>query len=71
MSSAPFCTCLDLECPCHPANHDSGCTPCVAKCLEEKEIPSCFYRKIDPDMDRKQDYTFGGFAEFVRKRTTE
>ena len=61
-----FCTCPDLECPRHPSNHEGGCAPCVANCLQENEIPSCFFRKIDPEMSRKQDYTFGGFARFVR-----
>jgi len=46
-------------------NHEEGCTPCVAKNLAEGCIPVCFYRKIDPDMDRKQDYSFKGFARFV------
>jgi len=54
-------------CPNNPVNHDYGCTPCIAKCLSENEIPSCFFRKIDPDMDRKQNYSFAGFAEFVKK----
>ena len=60
----PFCTCVDHECRCNPINHPHGCTPCIAKCLAEKEIPVCFYRKIDPNMDRKQDYTFKGFDRF-------
>lgn len=68
MSKASFCTCVDLECPCHPSNHDAGCSPCVAKCLAESEIPTCFFRKIEPGMDRKQDYTFHGFARFVIDR---
>ncbi|MDL2298130.1 DUF6485 family protein [Synergistaceae bacterium OttesenSCG-928-D05] len=68
MSSVPFCTCVDHTCVRHPMNHDKGCTPCVAKCLAENEIPSCFFRKIEPDMDRKQDYTFQGFAKFVEDR---
>ena len=42
-----FCTCTDTKCPCHPANHDQGCTPCIAKNLKEGEIPTCFYRAID------------------------
>ena len=61
----PFCTCVDHECRCNPLNHPHGCTPCIAKCLAENEIPVCFYRKIEPNMDRKQDYTFKGFANFV------
>ena len=42
-----FCTCTDLKCPCHPANHDRGCVPCVLKNRRQKEIPSCFYHDID------------------------
>ncbi len=60
-----FCTCVDYECACNPARCELGCTPCVAKCLAENEIPACFFRKQEPDMDRKQDYTFEGFANFT------
>lgn len=63
---ADFCTCVDHECPNNPVNHCDGCTRCVAKCLAADEIPVCFYRKIEPDMSRDQDYTFRGFARFVR-----
>ena len=42
----PFCTCTDLKCPCHPTNHDRGCTPCIAKNLREREIPSCFFHSV-------------------------
>ena len=68
MSSVPFCTCPDHACSCNPVNHDKGCVLCVAKCLKENEIPVCFFRKIEPDMDRKQDYSFQGYAQFVRDR---
>ena len=37
-----FCTCVDYECACNPARCELGCTPCVAKCLAENEIPVCF-----------------------------
>lgn len=66
MPGVSFCTCLDLECPAHPSKHDKGCTLCVAKNLAEESIPVCFYRKMEPDMSREQDYTFQGFARFVR-----
>ncbi|MDR1509214.1 MAG: DUF6485 family protein [Synergistaceae bacterium] len=66
MESAPFCTCVDYKCVCHPVNHKNGCTPCVAKNLREEEIPVCFFRKIEPEMDRKQDYSVQGYARFVR-----
>lgn len=63
-----FCTCADHVCRNNPVNHDNGCTPCIAKCLANGEIPTCFYHKLKPDMDRKQDYTFKGFANFVLHR---
>ena len=44
MLSVAFCTCTDHACPNHPTNHDRGCTPCIAKCLSQHEIPTCFYR---------------------------
>lgn len=68
MTHADFCTCLDHECKLHPVNHDAGCAPCVAKNLEAKKIPSCFFRRIEPDASRKQDYSFEGFARFVKER---
>ncbi len=43
--SVPFCTCTDTKCPNHPANHDKGCMPCVAKNLAQREIPACFFHK--------------------------
>ncbi|MCR4884485.1 MAG: DUF6485 family protein [Clostridiales bacterium] len=39
----PFCTCTDTNCPFHPTNHNQGCTPCIAKNLKEREVPSCFF----------------------------
>lgn len=42
-----FCTCTDLKCPCHPTNHDQGCSLCIRKNLHEKEIPSCFFHDND------------------------
>ena len=33
------------------------------ECLMKEEIPVCFYR-MEPNMDRKQDYTYKGFAAF-------
>ncbi|MDR1915599.1 MAG: DUF6485 family protein [Synergistaceae bacterium] len=68
MPNVPFCTCVDHECSCNPVNHDKGCTPCMAKCLSESEVPVCLFRKIEPDMDRKQDYSFQGYARFVKDR---
>lgn len=67
----PFCTCFDLKCKNNPRNHENGCTTCIAKCLAENEIPTCFYRKIEPDMGREQDYSFKGFADFVQDHEKE
>lgn len=39
----PFCACGGTDCPCHPSNHKLGCTPCIAKNLREREIPTCFF----------------------------
>lgn len=64
--ASDFCTCVDHACKRHPTNQPDGCTPCVENSIATGTIPACFYRKIDPDMDRKQDYTFAGFARFVR-----
>ena len=47
MDAKPICTCTDTKCPFHPNNHDRGCTPCIAKNLRMKEIPSCFFHDID------------------------
>lgn len=65
--SVDFCTCVDKACKCHPSNHDQGCTPCIASNIMERHIPVCFYRCLEPDMDRKQDYSFEGFAAFLAK----
>ena len=57
-----FCTCTDLTCPLHPTNHDKGCTPCIADNLKDNEIPTCFFKKVEPD------YKGGGwsFEDFAR-----
>lgn len=67
MKKNHFCTCVDDQCPNNPANTDEGCTGCIEECLMKEEIPVCFFRTMEPDMDRKQDYTYKGFAAFVRK----
>ena len=47
VKTVPFCTCTDMECPFNPSNHDQGCTPCIAKNLKEREIPTCFFKAVD------------------------
>ncbi len=66
MNPSPFCTCTDLKCPFHPRNHDRGCAPCVAKNLRQGEIPSCFFRALDPDMEFTS-FRFEDFAEAVKR----
>ncbi len=68
--SVPFCTCTDLKCPCHPANHDRGCTPCIAKNLREGEIPSCFFRSI-PCPKPTEGWHYEDFARLVNRAMEE
>ena len=65
-----FCTCTDLECPCHPTKHDKGCSPCIAKNLQQEEIPSCFFKKVNPD-EKHDAYFFEDFAKSVIKNKSE
>ncbi len=61
-----FCTCSDLSCPLHPTNQENGCTPCVAKNLKDREIPSCFFHLVDEDYrGDSHTYTFEDFAALV------
>jgi len=62
-----FCTCSDRACPLHPANHDKGCTPCIAKNLKEREIPSCFFNAVSSDQEHDT-FFFEDFAEAVMKK---
>lgn len=66
---ADFCTCQDKKCPLNPANHDKGCTPCVAKCLREGELPSCFFNAVAPYRGPDADYSYEGFARLLLERT--
>ncbi len=65
--SSGFCTCKDTGCPLHPASHDKGCTPCIAKNLKSKEIPSCFFNLVD-NSDARTGYSIEDFAELVSMR---
>ena len=60
-SSAPFCTCKDKKCPLNPVNHDKGCTFCIAKCLKDGEIPSCFFVAVAGHSNQGS-YTYADFA---------
>ena len=62
-----ICTCQNLSCPLHPSKHDKGCTPCIAKNLKLKEIPSCFFNLI-PNAEKREGDTFQCFAKAVREQ---
>lgn len=47
-----FCTCKNLDCPLHPSNHDKGCSPCISKILKLREMPECFFQKLEHAEDR-------------------
>lgn len=69
MAGVRFCPCVDFECSANPANHDQGCTLCIENCLRGQDIPVCFFRSLEPDMKREQDYSYRGFAAFLKKHT--
>lgn len=62
--SVPFCTCTDTKCPCHPSNHNKGCTLCIAKNLEQREIPSCFFHAAGGEKPTP-DWYFEDFAALI------
>lgn len=62
-----FCTCTDVKYPCHPSNHDQGCTLCIAKNQKQGEIPSCFFKKVDPEY-RGPGYLMEDFADLVARK---
>lgn len=64
---AAFCTCSSLDCPHHPSNHDQGCTPCIEKNLRTREIPGCFFRKVEGHENRTGDH-FEDFARLVLEK---
>ena len=70
----PFCTCQDRSCPFNPANHDKGCTLCIAKNLREREIPNCFFDAVGYPKPTP-DWHFEDFALLVQaaaeKKTEE
>jgi len=62
-----FCTCEDFNCPNHPSNHNQGCALCIKKNLELNEIPSCFFKKINKDISKQEDFTIDGFVKFYNE----
>lgn len=67
MNQVPFCACTDTSCPFHPNNHENGCTPCIAKNLKEGEIPTCFFKKADPNY-QGPGYKVEDFAKLVSEK---
>ncbi len=65
-----FCTCMDLACPCHPTNHERGCTPCIAKCRKARELPSCFFNMLDLK-EKPKGYRFEDFSKLVLEQKTD
>lgn len=65
-NNVKFCTCDSYDCPHHPSNHDQGCTPCIAKNLQLREIPSCFFNQVGGEKTSKT-YFYEDFAEMVMK----
>ena len=61
---SPFCTCTDLLCLMHPANHDRGSAPRIAKNLKLREIPSCFFHPAGPE-GKRESFFFEDFAKAV------
>lgn len=64
-----FCTCEDTNCPLHPSNHDKGCNLCIAKNLKKGEIPTCFFKKINPDISEIKNFTIEDFVNFYLKHS--
>ncbi|MDE6104126.1 MAG: hypothetical protein K2G38_00350 [Clostridia bacterium] len=65
-----FCTCNDRACPLHPANHDKGCSLCIAKNIKKKEIPSCLFNAAN-GYPSKDGYSFEAFAKLILNDKTE
>lgn len=66
-NNVQFCTCGDLSCLNHPRNHNNGCTKCIAKNLAMGEIPTCFFKKVDPEYNGPK-YFYKDFASLVKSR---
>lgn len=63
METPHFCTCPVGKCSRHPANHNNGCSPCIEHNLKKGKIPACFFRMVDDDVSKVEDYTVEGFVE--------
>ena len=65
-----YCTCTDLNCPNHPVNHDQGCSLCIQKNLNQKEIPGCFFNSIRCEKPTPE-WHYQDFAALVNKAVRE
>ena len=70
ISAREFCTCTDLACPCHPANHDRGCDLCIQKNLRQGEVPSCFFHDVGGEKPT-EGWHYQDFAALVEKAAAE
>jgi len=65
-----FCSCPDHKCPFNPHNEagsSAGCDLCIKKCLKAHEIPSCFFIDVNADTSGVSDYSYAGFAQFLKR----
>ena len=70
MNLSPFCTCNNTDYPLHPTRHNKGCAPCIAKNLKLKEIPNCFFQKVEGNETRTGD-SFRDFSNLFLKITDD
>ena len=66
--AADYCTCTNLRCPLHPANHDKGCTPCIRKNLRLGEVPNCFFHLVNEPGEDVPDSSLEAFARKILAR---
>ena len=60
-----FCPCRNINCRCHPRNHDQGCSLCIEKELRKREIPSCFFDFVIEPGANVEDCSIEYFARRV------
>lgn len=67
-----FCPCTDLTCPRNPHSHRAKrhtCDLCIRHCLRVGEVPACFFKAVNADNSAQTDYSYAGFAAYVREHT--
>lgn len=62
-----ICTCSNEKCTLHPNKHNNSCTPCIAKNLKTRELPSCFFNLLKNAYPR-QDDSLEEFARLVLRQ---